>query len=122
MSLLARLSSWLRLWSSSFRAERSVGGQGQQVAGDVEGAGAQGALVSFGLHVGRARRAIGEMTPHALGEHFVLDEQGARGVAVRLLQLGVAAEIRDVIFNRCCGYEGVIRGDAVTERIFLHVN
>ena len=31
-------------------AERGVGCERQQVAGDVEGAGLQGALVGFGLH------------------------------------------------------------------------
>ncbi len=40
-------------------AERGVGGQRKQVAGDVEGAGAEGALVGFGLQCLRPRDAAG---------------------------------------------------------------
>ena len=41
-------------------AERCVGSQGEQVAGDVEGAGLQRALVGLGLHLCGARNATAQ--------------------------------------------------------------
>ena len=53
-------------------AERRVGGQGQQITGDVEGTGAQGALVGILLHLSGLGRIVREVTPHALGKRLVV--------------------------------------------------
>ena len=57
-------------------AERGVGGQRKQVAGDVEGAGAEGALVGFGLEALRARDAAAEEIENGGGDALVGSRRG----------------------------------------------
>ncbi len=63
-------------------AERGVGGEGEEVAGDVEGAGLEGAVVGVRLHrVGRGM-ALGEGVEHVLAEVLVGGEEGLDGGGV----------------------------------------
>ncbi len=56
-------------------AERGVGGEGEEVAGDVEGAGLEGAGVGVLLHGVRAGDALGEGGEHVLAEVLVASKR-----------------------------------------------
>src|SRR5208282_123232 len=63
--------------------ERSVGGERQQIARDVESAGAQSALVCLRLHFGGTRGDADEIFERSLRNFFVGCEQGLDGFAIQ---------------------------------------
>ena len=56
--------------------QRSVGRERQQVAGNIEGAGPQRALVGLLLHLVGLGRDAGQVQEHAVRQSFVFREQG----------------------------------------------
>src|ERR1035437_6205929 len=62
--------------------ERGVSGERQQIARDVEGAGAQNALVSVRLHFGGLGRDAGEIFERPLRNFFIGRKQGLDGFAI----------------------------------------
>jgi hypothetical protein len=69
--------------------QRCVGRERQQVAGNVEGAGSQGALVGVRLHVAGARSDAGEIFKGRPRDFFVGGEEGVDGVAIQGARGGV---------------------------------
>jgi hypothetical protein len=63
-------------------AQRSIGPKGQYVPRDVKGAGLEGTLVGFLLHVVRAGRDLGEVLIHALGERVIDLKQPIHRIAI----------------------------------------
>ena len=63
-------------------AERGVGREREEVAGDVKGAGLEGAVVGVGLHLRRAGDAGLEGGEHALADLVVGGEEGLDGLGV----------------------------------------
>ena len=78
-------------------AEGSVGGQRQQIARYVEGAGAQGALVRLLLHVDGTRRAFLQVAEHARRDSLILGEKVLNRVAEERARDAAAAEIGHVV-------------------------
>ena len=78
-------------------AQRGVGGQGQEVAREVEGARAQRALVDLRLHLRGPWRALLQIAEHPLGGALVLGEQELDGFAVEPPRFFVVAEIGGVV-------------------------
>ncbi len=59
--------------------EGGIGGEGQEIAGYVEGAGLEGALVGFGLHLGGLRDSGFEGLQHTGADAVVGGEEGFDG-------------------------------------------
>ncbi len=77
-------------------AERGVGGEREQVAGDVEGAGAEGALVGFGLEAFRACDALAEQIEDGGADALVGGEEAVDGLGIELGRSGICSEIREI--------------------------
>ena len=77
-------------------AERGIGGERQQVAGDVEGAGLEGALVGLGLHRLGARDALAQGFVDGSGGALVGGEEILDGVRVEFGGSGIGGEVGKV--------------------------
>ena len=77
-------------------AERGVGGQRKQVAGHVEGAGLEGALVGFGLEGFRTGDAAAEEFEDGRGGALVGGKEILDGLGVELGRGGILAKIREI--------------------------
>ena len=77
-------------------AKRRVGGQRQQVAGHVEGAGAERALVGLGLQRLGARDAAAQQFKNRGGNALVGAEKILDGLGVKLRRSGVFSKTRKI--------------------------
>ena len=77
-------------------AERGIGCQRQQIAGDVEGAGAESALVSLQLQGFGARNAAAEQVEDSGADMLVGIEEAFYGFGVELGRFGIFSEIREI--------------------------
>ena len=76
-------------------AQRGIGRQRQQVAREVEGAGAQGALVRILLHLSGLRRPLAQVAEHLVGEVPIFAEKMVEGFAVERASAIVISQNRE---------------------------